>query len=469
MSETQLLIVAIELLRRQIADLKLSTIANATRGSATIQPSEDDLAARMRAASQHFDFENPGGVHYPQPAGPMPKPKDAVKGFLESGWTELIRAVQSILGTMKAAKPNRVPGSKAFRRIGKAFRKPISKFKRSSTGRRLTKDFQTIKNVFGRAAAPIDAAAGGAAKVGAAAIGGIEKLLGGMFGKLMLVLGPIALLASVIQSNLSGVQLVMSAFKLLGATLAPILLPIMILLATGITEVSDRIWHDLEPALGDFYKFIFGALLPAVSALVDAFMVAAAIFDGEARKRIAREMGRDLSGERAAELEAERKRVMAIPSSQAEGAAIEAAERAGETAPEPTPYTGAPAGSPGTKAATAGTKGSDTGGLLGGKASASTRSALSEVLREFRMSVTPKASISGLTDVGKNIQLAGLNQSPFEAKMLERMQGVLGALGRIDANTRPRGPAGRYDSPPKPAAVGTAEERFQRQREAGLD
>lgn len=469
MSETQLLIVAIELLRRQIADLKLSTIANATRGSSTIQPSEDDLAARMRAASQHFDFENPGGVHYPQPAGPMPKPKEAVKGFLESGWTELIRAVQSILGTMKAAKPNRVPGSKAFRRIGKAFRKPISKFKRSSTGRRLAKDFQTIKNVFGRAAAPIGAAAGGAAKVGSAALGGIEKLLGGMFGKLMLVLGPIALLASVIQSNLSGVQLVMSAFKLLGATLAPILLPIMILLATGLTELSDRIWNDLQPVLGEFYKFIINLLLPAVSALVDAFMVATAIFDSEARKRIAHEMGRDLSGERAAELEAERKRVMAIPSSQAEGAAIEAAERRGETAPEPTPYTGTPP-TVGEKAAgkKAGGLG-DQGGLLGGKATGTTRAALSDVLREFRMSVTPKASISGLTEVGKNIQLGALNQSPFEAKMLDRVLGVLNALDRIDANTRSRGPGGRYDTPKASVSGTTAEERFRAQREAGLD
>jgi hypothetical protein len=62
---------------------------------------------------------------------------------------------------------------------------------------------------------------------------------------------------------------------------------------------------------------------------------------------------------------------------------------------------------------------------------------LSDVIREFRMSTGPKASFSGLTDVGKRVQADALNTSPFEAKMLDRITAVLTALESVERNTRP--------------------------------
>jgi hypothetical protein len=41
--------------------------------------------------------------------------------------------------------------------------------------------------------------------------------------------------------------------------------------------------------------------------------------------------------------------------------------------------------------------------------------------------------------VSRNAQLAALNQSPFEQKMLERMTKAVEALERVEVNTRNKG------------------------------
>jgi len=54
-----------------------------------------------------------------------------------------------------------------------------------------------------------------------------------------------------------------------------------------------------------------------------------------------------------------------------------------------------------------------------------------EFLREMRMTFLPKASIGGLGGVGSSAQLAFSNQSPFEVRMLERMNTAISTLEAI--------------------------------------
>jgi hypothetical protein len=69
---------------------------------------------------------------------------------------------------------------------------------------------------------------------------------------------------------------------------------------------------------------------------------------------------------------------------------------------------------------------------------------MQDTLKELQMSMGPKASYQGIAQASKSAQLAALNQSPFEAKMLAKMQEVIGALTRTADNTT-RQPSPRHN------------------------
>jgi hypothetical protein len=59
-------------------------------------------------------------------------------------------------------------------------------------------------------------------------------------------------------------------------------------------------------------------------------------------------------------------------------------------------------------------------------------------LKSLQLSMGPRAQISQLGEVSKQIQMARLNQDPIEARMLKTQQEMLGALNQVVANTRHR-------------------------------
>lgn len=414
MDTSRLYAVAMDLLRRQVADLKQSFIANATRGAAP------------PAAAPAID-----------PAtGQFVKPGAAGGGGAAPGstWEKVLAAVTGILGEVRKGKAGATLRTH-FNRLRKAFDRA-----RKTRGGRLAAAGVVggaLGVLGGRAAGRLARKGAGAVKGGAAALVG---LLGPLLSPLGAILSPMKLLADVIGSNVSGFQLVGTAVKLLAATLAPVLLPVFVAVATGLTELSDRIWEDIEPGLEDFYDLVMGSLLPAVSAIVQAFVDAAAIlddpdaaFEGTAVGDAAGFLNRNLFG-------AEDRRGREV-----------------RTDDEPEPGRGGRRGDSGAGDFSgdtgAGGDFDDAGGLPsrgpGGPAvvrpatgddgvSGRTRGAMGDVLRELRMSVGAKASFGDIAGRSKEITLAGLNQSPFEAKMLERFDKAVGALERVAGNTEPR-------------------------------
>lgn len=290
-------------------------------------------------------------------------------------------------------------------------------------------------------------------------IGGAMNLIGAKFAMIM---GPMAILSQVLSANTSGFQILGSAVKLLAATIGPILLPVIAVLAAGFVDVADRMWEDMAPALEGFYELVVGALLPAIAAIVDAFEAGADFFNRQIEALTPTERTHEESIDMVKQMRGAGYDDAAI---EAAGfgdtlRAMEAAERNGGRPVDPRNPTGRGDYDDPTASATAGTAG-DYGDAAettpeydaevaaqrkkfrednireaerGGPRSR-TGEAFSEVVREMRASFGPKAQFSGISQLSRSAQLAAINQSPFEAKMLDRMTKALEALERIDSNT----------------------------------
>ncbi len=280
-----------------------------------------------------------------------------------------------------------------------------------------------------------DADRGPAARAGrlvagkAAETGG--DAIGMLVGKFTAVLGPLAIFGQVLQSNAAGFQVLGKAVSVLAATLAPVLLPVVVVLGAAMLELSDRLWNEIAPGLEDFYKLIINSAVPAVQAFVDAVMWVVG------RIEAARDFARDPVGKTAEAV------TDAVTDTFAP--AIDALNDATDwlgglvgigdlsmRGPSPGPPGGPDVGSAGYSVGSSTGGGGDFGGGSGGDGAG--RGGMKEnmllMLREMRLGMGPQAQRSGLADVGKNLQMAALNQSPFEAKVLERMDKMLTAMER---------------------------------------
>lgn len=305
-----------------------------------------------------------------------------------------------------------------------------------------------IKAAFDTKPAAADAGGGGfsTALMGLVAplTGGITKAVGGLVGgmgnvltaKLGSVLGPLAIFAQVIGSAGSGFQVLMTAVKLLAATLAPILLPVFAVIAAALVELSDKIWADLLPHLESWYTYIIENLLPALRQFFDAVMavvkfVGGAVEAGEVVADAAQDAADFFQGG-------------------LDGVADffgfgDDEEPAPAENPNPTGagvYTyssgaGGDFGGGGRGWLDGALTNPTVGGVMAGSSpDAGKPDALTDVVRSLRMSIGPRAQFSGLSQVSKNLQTAALNQDPLEARMLEKMTKSLDVLERVERNTR---------------------------------
>lgn len=282
-----------------------------------------------------------------------------------------------------------------------------------------------------------------------------------------LLFGPLAAFGTILGQTSSGFGVFRKSIDVVASSLAPLLLPVFVLLAAGLVALSDTIWARLLPALAKWYGWVNEHAVPAAEQKVEdsgRFLdglrdlgdlvtdPAKAIdrFKDDPAKAIDRGMGvlrqldptggvgmiednvgsagdamkwfdkqfGDALGGRLYDEEGRRTDVDRPVSGSVAAAAARSAGVAGPGVSGPA-VGGEPSrpGDPGTGPATF-------------------RGATRDVLRSLQLSIGPKASYGQLQDVGRQAQLAALNQDPLDARTLLRtIEAVQTLLQQIERNT----------------------------------
>ncbi len=208
------------------------------------------------------------------------------------------------------------------------------------------------------------------------------------------VAGPLAILGQALSSATAGLQTLTRASQLVASSFAPIFLPAALMLATSFTAVAE-LMEKFGPQMEDFFGVMLDILLPAVTASIDGFILLADVVKGVSGTL--KEFGAAL----------------ALASGEIHGRGTrEARERVG--------------------------------------------GATRDVLESFRRSLGPKATISGLGEVGKSVQLAALNADPLEARLMRQQLMVLERIAAA-VERREAGPTPRVHDPATTTAMRTLE------------
>jgi hypothetical protein len=225
-------VLALDLLRRQL-------VAGAA-GAAV-------FAARDRTAGA----APPAGGGRPPGGAPPPAPGEkGAQPVVVVGW----RA--GTINVNVAGKAAAAQGQDAARSYEDAMRR--------GAGREYRADDLMRRAAPDRAGGRQREAAGGGGRRGP---GGAVAALVGTFGR---VLGPLMAISTVLGQANSGMSAFSKAVNILGATLAPILLPGIVLLSAAILSVSDIIWSKLRPNLAAWTTFVMQTLIPAVEGVVSS-------------------------------------------------------------------------------------------------------------------------------------------------------------------------------------------------------
>lgn len=234
-----------------------------------------------------------------------------------------------------------------------------------------------------------------------------SKPIDALVSKFTAAIGPLAVLGAVVQSNISGFQVMGTAVKVLAGTLAPLLLPATVLISTALVALSDVVLSTLMPGMESFFGVMLSIGLPAIIGFVDAMI------DG----------GKKIQ-EWADALDPKKNETAAV------------ARDLGEFLRDASPLTWSRNSS-----AVADIADRRLNGAEGGSERQPTEGsrlvmgALRDVMQSLRLSVGPRAQISGLESVGRAAQLAALNNDPLEARMLRTQQQILAIMERTIART----------------------------------
>lgn len=288
----------------------------------------------------------------------------------------------------------------------------------------------------GKAAAQLPGAALGL--MGKAALGVIP-----IFAKVAGALAPLALLGVALGSGTSGFGVFMTAIKLLGSVLGALLLPIFVVLSAAVYSVATYLMDALLPVLGDYYALVIGAATQAVDVLSAAFETAKTVI-----LIFAEVVGSTIQtmfalGEAVvtAIVDFAKKYGLAIAHLSGMGG-VAGLGTAGANA-----FRGSAAGDLGASIATLfkekmkeadmdrklGARGGKGDQTLGGRF----QEGLTATIQELRRSMGPQAQTFGIAQASRQAQLAALNISPFESKMLKFSFDVLQKMDEAIAKQRP--------------------------------
>ncbi|MBA4192482.1 MAG: hypothetical protein C0467_31320 [Planctomycetaceae bacterium] len=282
-----------------------------------------------------------------------------------------------------------------------------------------------------------------AAQSGVKALNSASNLLANRFA---MVIGPLNLLHSAVDSQASGMNVLGTATKVLAATIGPILLPAVTVASAALIGISDVIWARLLPNLDKFDRFVLSELIPAGEAMVGLFGKLADAMEWVAKKSGGKDgdesrgpltafskLDKGLDKLLAGDLMGGAKDITSAawrsakgvvdPLGIADGAVKRIEVLLGGSGEQTVRSTGVRRNADGSI-----TKIDANGNPIGGAGAFG--SGMRDTLRELRMSLGSKASYTGLGDVGRNATLAAANQSPFEMKILERFDRAIAALER---------------------------------------
>jgi hypothetical protein len=282
----------------------------------------------------------------------------------------------------------------------------------------------------------------GAGAPGAGAMAPLISIGSALALKFTAIIGPLAILAAVIGSNISGFNVLMTAVRIVGTTLAPILLPVTAVLAAALVAASDVLWQQLLPALGDWYRFVLSNLIPAVLELADAFLKAAdwilrnSVDKAEEAANFFENTQNDIAVNLASVAEAAGQ-VPEGTTAQLMKERDEARTKAEEKQPR---FQEAQDAIEAFRNQLGRLRSEEAGGKGGFRTAFG--SAMTDVIQSMRMSFSPKAQMSGLADVWKQATMAALNQDPLEARQLKVMQDSLDMLTKIWNEQRAGKPEG---------------------------
>lgn len=264
--------------------------------------------------------------------------------------------------------------------------------------------------------------------------------IGMILAKFGAIVGPLAVFGQVLNSNVAGFSVLSKVVGVLAATIGPLLLPVVALVGGALLELSDRLWNEIAPALEGFYTLVVDTLVPALELMIDAFVFAAETIKG------AKELTEDVDPDAVKKAEAHAAEMAARPGGGGFGGAATAlgfgkAKDAkdfddGKAFLESLGLDLSGAGGGGGRPAPDAERLAREAGRTGdasrvAAAPEGVKGKTLEFLKEMRMSFAPRASYSDLGSVGRNATMAAMNQSPFEAKMLERMDKAISTLEKV--------------------------------------
>ncbi|HEY2911184.1 MAG TPA: hypothetical protein VGI99_13120 [Gemmataceae bacterium] len=270
------------------------------------------------------------------------------------------------------------------------------------------------------------------------AVGSAAGIIGGVLTKqFAMVFGPLVAFGTILSQTNSGFSTFGKAIQLMGATLAPLVLPFFVLLSTALMTLSDYISGELLDSLKGLYEWMKKFGIPEAKKKVGE--AADAIDTGVAAKNVI------MHGEspQMADLPRMADSFLAnvIPGG---NAMVRNGRGVGDLADFAARQLGFESPQQALKPEGMAEKAGETLGVSGpgvSKPKMDLSKAFDEnlkaVIRSVQMSIGPKAAYSGLGEVGKQAQLAALSQDPIDAKILQQMIKSVELLGILASNTKP--------------------------------
>ncbi len=253
--------------------------------------------------------------------------------------------------------------------------------------------------------------------------GGAAGVAAAIGKRFFAVLGPLYALSTVLNQTNSGMGVFQKAVNVLGATLAPVLLPVFALLAAGVLSVSDIIWNRLAPALGKMYEWALKFGIPTVEKKVeDIDRGASGIGDivdfhkdpGKFLREFSQSPGKKADTITGGLRQLDPSGILGYIEDHVTGKPSQAYKGIkGTEAPDVARER--------EKAAASGVP----------SIGQSLKSNLQDVVKSLALSMAPKASYTGLAEVGKQAQLAALNVDPIEMKAAQRVVASIQELQRV--------------------------------------
>jgi hypothetical protein len=258
------------------------------------------------------------------------------------------------------------------------------------------------------------------------------------------ILGPLAAFGRLLAAPTSGMSVFSRALSLLAASIAPILLPAIFLLTVGLAASSEVIFSKLMPALEGFYRLILSSGIPTVLQFVEtvgrATSALVALADSKVGKAV---MSGDSGGGMFGGFNRTLDRLGYLTGLSSDDpdkgrSTLGSLEAGADDFMRMMPGGSRLVGLKNWAASQLGGNGlvgggdATGGGTAAGLSSGAVGRARADTLRELMLSMGPKASSGSVSSVWSRAQMASLNQSPFERRMLDMMSTVVGAISRAD-------------------------------------